>query len=284
MKKSVILSVLVMAMLMLAGAAWAQDPTATPPPTPIPDPPPNCPAFADQPRESRVGYYMGEGLAYLGDNQLDQARISFSCIARVIDESYVPAWLGRARVYTRLADYERAFADLNRAAQLAPDLPAVFNDRGYLFMQWRDYERARADFERALEINPGYTPAFSNLAVLHAVLEEYDAAIALLEERINTTNIDGILDQYRDPQRDPNNPILFDTLHARLYALLGIVYERQALTNFRNYIELYNGAGIFVDDRVGSAAGALESRFTFELRLDDGSWLLLSQFPGDAGV
>jgi tetratricopeptide (TPR) repeat protein len=280
-KRLTLLGVVVVLCVMMAGAVAAQDPTATPLPE---EPLPNCPAFEGEARETRVGYYMGEGLAYLGNNQLDPARISFSCIVRVVDSAYVPGWMGRARVYIRQSDYERALADLNRAVQLDPQLVAAYNDRGFLFMQWRDYERARADFERALEIDPDYTPAYSNLAVLHTVLEEYDAAIALLEERINATNIDGILSQYRDPERNLEDPILFEAEDARLYALLGIVYERQALTNFRNYVDLYNGAGIFVDDRIGSAAGALESRFTFELRLDDGSWLLLSQFPEDAGV
>ncbi|MCA9907822.1 MAG: tetratricopeptide repeat protein [Anaerolineae bacterium] len=281
MKKKLISLVLLVALLVMANAVWAQDPTATPLPE---EPLPNCPAFAGEPRESRTAYYMGEGLAYLNNNQLDAARISFSCIVRVIDANYAAGWIGRARVYTRMAEYERALADLNRAVQLAPDLAAAYNDRGYLFMQWHDYPRARADFNRALESDANYAPAYSNLAVLHTLLGEYDAAIELLEDKINTTNIDGILSQYRDPNRNTDDPILFNSDHARLYALLGIVYERQALTNFRNYVELYNGAGLFVDDRVGSAAGALESRFTFELRLDDGSWLLLSRFPDDAGL
>jgi tetratricopeptide (TPR) repeat protein len=269
------------ALFSLGALAAAQDAT----PTPLPEePPPTCPAFPGESRETRVGYYMGEGITYLGNNQLSQAKNSFACIVRVIDPSYVPGWMGRARVNTRLVEYERAFADLNRAVQLAPNLPAAYNDRGYIFMQWRDYPRARADFERALDIDPGYTPAFSNLAVAYMVQGQYDQAIALLEDKINETNIDGILDQLRAPDYDPNRPILFDPTHARLYALLGIVYERRALSNFQNYTELFNRTNQFPDDRIAQTAGALESRFTFELRLDDGSWLLLSAYPADAGA
>ena len=281
-KRLCILAVLTM-VLGLGTLAVAQE--ANPTPTPLPEEPmPVCPAFAGEARETRVGYYMGEGITYLGGNQLTQAKNSFACIVRVIDPDYLPGWMGRARVNIRLSEYERALVDLNRAVQIDPNLVAGYNDRGYLFMRWRDYPRAEADFERALEIDPDYAPAFSNLAVAYMVQGEYEDAIALLEEKIDSTNIDNILSQLRDPEYDPNEPPAFDPVDARLYALLGIVYERRALTNFQNYTEIFNRTNQFPDDRISQTAGALESRFTFELRLDDGSWLLLSDYPADAGA
>lgn len=281
MTRRVFVLATLIALFSLSTLAHAQQAT----PTPLPEePPPNCPGFQGEPREIRTGYYMGEGITYLVNNQLSQAKNSFACIVRVIDTGYVPGWMGRARVNTRLVEYERAFADLNRAIQIDPDLPAAYNDRGYIFMLWRDYPRAENDFERALEIDPDYTAAFSNLAVAYIVQGQYEEAISLLEDKINTTNIDGILDQLRDPDYDPDSPILYDPLHARLYALLGIVYERQSLDRFQNYMEIFNRSQRFPDDRIAQTAGALESRFTFELRLDDGSWLLLSNYPDDSGA
>lgn len=282
MKRLCILAVLT---LVFGFGTLAAAQEANPTPTPLPEePPPACPAFAGESDETRVGYYMGEGITYLNGSQLAQAKNSFACIVRVIDPDYLPGWMGRARVNIRLSEYERALVDLNRAVQIDPDLAAGFNDRGYLFMRWRDYPRAEADFERALEIDPDYAPAFSNLAVSYMVQGKYDEAIELIEEKIDTTNIDGILSQLRDPDYDPNEPPAFDPVHARLYALLGIVYERRALTNFQNYTEIFNRTNNFPDDRISQTAGALESRFTFELRLDDGSWLLLSDYPADAGA
>ena len=281
MKRTLVLA-LIVGLLCLGALAQAQD---QPTPTPLPEePPPTCVSFQNAARDSRTSYYMGEGVAYLGNSQLSQAKNSFACIVRVVDPSYVPGWMGRARVNTRMADYERAFADLNRAVQLAPDLAAAYNDRGYIFMQWRDYPRAEADFERALSIDASYAPAYSNLAVAYLVQEKYDDAIALLEQQIDDTRIDNVLAQMRAPDYNPNNPIPFSSVDARLYALLGIVYERQALTQFRNYLELFNRSGRFADDRIAQVSGALESRFTFELRLDDGSWLLLSSYPADSGA
>ncbi len=277
------LCILAVVTLVLGFGTGASAQEATP--TPLPEePPPNCPAFAGESRETRVGYYMGEGITYLSGNQLTQAKNSFACIVRVIDPNYLPGWMGRARVNIRLSEYERALVDLNRVVQLDPNLAAGYNDRGYLFMRWRDYPRAEADFERALEVDPDYAPAFSNLAIAYMIQGEYDEAIALLEEKIDATNIDGILNQLRAPDYNPNQPPAFNHTHARLYALLGIVYERRALTNFQNYTELFNRTSQFPDDRISQTAGALESRFTFELRLDDGSWLLLSAYPADTGA
>jgi len=286
MMKLQLLTIAVLVLFFGLGIASQAQDTVAPTPTPLPEePPPVCPPYQNNNREARVGYFMGEGLAYLINNQLTQAKNSFACIVRVVDTSYVPGWMGRARVNLRLVEYERAFVDLNQAIRLDDSLVAAYNDRGYIFMQWRDYLRAEADFERALALDPNYTPAFSNLAVAYAIQADYDAAIALLEEKINSTNIDGILDQLRDPDFDPEEPILFDPDHARLYALLGIVYERQALGSFQNYMEIFNRSQRSIpDSRIAQTAGSLESRFTFELRLDDGSWLLLSDYPADSGV
>jgi len=67
----------------------------------------------------------------------------------------------------------------------------------------------------------------------------------------------------------------FDPDHALSYALLGIVYEMRARDNYSAYMLLLGGDA---DQRIQSAAGALESRFSFDLRLDDGTWLFAASF------
>ena len=49
----------------------------------------------------------------------------------------------------------------------------------------------------------------------------------------------------------------------------------KALQNYEDYITLTRSGA---DSRITSAAGMLESQFTFELRLDDGSWLLQANY------
>jgi hypothetical protein len=87
------------------------------------------------------------------------------------------------------------------------------------------------------------------------------------------------LAQYRDPDRRADAPpIPFDPMAARLFALQGIIYEARALNHFEAYTDLYNASGRFADERIANVTGALQSRFTFDLRLDDGSWLVLDDF------
>ncbi|MCB9450244.1 MAG: tetratricopeptide repeat protein [Anaerolineaceae bacterium] len=272
-KKS--LFILVISLFIGVSALYAQD--ATPTPIPLP-PPPVCPAFEGQPADIRAGYYMGEGIAYLNTNQLSSAELSFTCIIRVIDPAYFPAYMARGLTYIRLRDFARAQQDFNQAIQRQPDSVAAINNRGVVFALQFDYERAARDFDHALELDSGYLRAVNNRAIIYTLLGDYDAAITLLEDQVRATQISGVLEQYRDPDRPSDaGPILFDPLAGRLYALLGIVYSARSLDKYQDYIELESYANRFPDERISAASGALESRFTFELRLDDGSWLLLDE-------
>lgn len=272
-KKALI--ILAFTLVFGVGISAAQD--ATPTPIPLP-PPPVCPAFEGQPKDIRASYYMGEGIAYLNTNQLSNAELSFTCIIRVIDPAYFQAYMARGLTYIRLRDFPRAQQDFNQAIQQQPDSVAAVNNRGVVFALQGDYPRAAADFERVLTLDSGYLRAINNRAIIHTVMGEYDDAINLLEAQIQSTGVSGVLEQYRDPNRQSDaGPILFDPLAGRLYALLGIVYSARSMDKYQDYIELESYANRYPDERISAAAGALESRFTFELRLDDGSWLLLDE-------
>lgn len=276
---------LVLGLLVIgSGIASAQDatPAATPSaPAATPSAPRAtsiCNAFADQPAETRTGYYMGEGIAYLNTGQLANAEQSFTCIIAEIDADYVLAYMARGLTYMRLRDFDRALPDFNQVIQRQPDSVAGFNNRGVLFALQFDFERAAQDFERALAQDNGYLRAVHNRALIYTLTGDFDAAINLLQERVQSTGIDDTLAQYRNPNRPADAATIpFDPMAGRLYALLGIVYSAQALDNYQNYITLEGGAGRFPDERITAASGALESRFTFELRLDDGSLLLLDE-------
>lgn len=242
------------------------------------EPPPNCPVLEGEPDDIRTTYYMGEGIAFLDTGNFNRAELSFTCIIRVTDPSYIPAYMGRAMVYIRLRDYESAIADYSSAIERNPTLISAYNNRGVIYALVRDYEASAQDFDQVIELDADYISGYSNRAVIHTIAGEYGDAIAILEDAITRSGIDDVLAQYKDPERPRDaEPIPFDPLHARIFALLGLVYERQALTNFQNYLTLYNNSDQFPDQRIQSAAGALESRFTFELRLDDGSWMLLEE-------
>jgi tetratricopeptide (TPR) repeat protein len=266
---------LVVAVIVFA-PVLAQDPT----PAPTSEPLPNCPAFESQPDEQRVAYYMGEGSAFLIANRYEEARFAFTCVIRVIDSNYVPAYMGRGEIYIRTRRLENAIEDFTRASQLETGTPYALNNRGVAFALLGDPVRAALDFDRALEIDPNYLQAVNNRALLYTIEGDYEAAIALVNNAIDVTGVDQVLAEVRNPERPDDAPrFTVNTPQALLYGLLGTIRSAQALDEYRAYLDLMSYSGAGVDDRIASAASALDARFTFDFRLDDGSLLQLSPFP-----
>lgn len=260
--------------------AFAQDATVTP--TLTPEPLPNCPAFQGESNESRLGYYMGEGLAYMNAGRMGEAEFSFTCVIRVIDTSYVPAYLARAEVYVNLRDYRKAIDDYNAAVMRANDSIIALNNRGVAYAILGDYERAILDFDRVLEIDPEYIAAYNNRSIIHAIQSEFEEALSLIDEGIEVSGAAEALILAQSERPANAAPIVLPNAAVRLYALRGILETAQNLDTFRDYIDLARATGRNPDERVVAAVGSLESRLTFEMRLDDGSWMLRSNFLGES--
>jgi tetratricopeptide (TPR) repeat protein len=239
-----------------------------------------CEAFTDSPADERVSYYMGEGAAYFSSAQLGEATHSFSCIVEQIDTGYVPGYLSRAIVYTQRRDYDLAIEDYTAAIDLDSNLLAAYNNRGIVQAAKAEYDLALEDFNEVINLDGDSVLGYTNRAVVYALQGEYDLAIADLEQAIDLSDLEAVIADVTDPERAGDAPWPeYNPEHAQAYALLGIVYSAQALDNYRKYLLLTRSEGDF---RIQSAAGALESRFTFELRLDDGTWLLAADFvPGE---
>jgi tetratricopeptide (TPR) repeat protein len=155
-------------------------------------------------------------------------------------------------------------------------LLGAYNNRGIVYVATLDYDRAERDFDQVLELDPESILGLNNRAVLHAVRGDFDSAINLLQKALDISGIEGVYDQLTDPEHPSNaTPIPYDRLDARAYALIGVVYSARALDNYNKYLYLMGGSG---DARIQNAAGALQSQFTFDLRLDDGTWLLVANF------
>lgn len=250
--------------------------------TPTPEPPPNCPAFEGQANDVRTGYYMGEGIAYLSANRLGEAEFSFTCIIRVIDSSYVPAYLARGEVYLNMREFDKAITDYSAAALRDNNSIPAFNNRGIVQTILGEYDAAAADFDRVLEIDADYLSAYNNRSIIHTLQGEFDAAIDLIDQAIERAGADQALAAARDPNRPADAPpIEVERAGVRLFALRGILESARSLESFASYIDLANASGRFPDERITAAAGSLESRLTFELRLDDGTWMLRSDFLND---
>jgi tetratricopeptide (TPR) repeat protein len=145
-----------------------------------------------------------------------------------------------------------------------------------MWMALTEYEDALADFNQVLTLDANYVPGYNNRGVLYIVEGELDLALADFDQAISVSGIDGILEELTDPERPSNaQRPEYDNDHAQAYALIGVVRSQQALDNYEAYLLLAGGSR---DRRVEAAAGALESRLSFELRVDDGTWLLVAGF------
>lgn len=269
MKKKAILAALALA-LLITGVVSAQEQRQTPL---------ICDKFTDRPDAERVSYYMGEGAAFYVSDQLSRANDSYSCIIEQIDGRYAAAYTSRAVVFTSQREYVKAAADYGSAIGLDGSLIGAFNNRGVVYAAIGEYEDAIADFNRALAIDSSYQFSLVNRGILYALTGDYENSIADLQHAIELSGIDAVVADLTRPDRRGDDPMpQYNIDDAHVYSILGIVYSQFALDNYNNYLLL---TGSDSDRRIQSAAGALESRFNFDLRLDDGSWLLSAEFiPG----
>lgn len=260
MNKYILIVLTVLLTLSIAGIHFAQEEI-------------ECPSFADSPTSERITYYMGEGAGFLAGRQYDRAIRSYTCVLQ-LDDDYIGAYNQRAVAYTMRQNYEFAINDYDRALEIDSRSRAVLNNRGIAYAAIFDYERAIADFNAVIELDQDYVSGYLNRGVIKAVQGEFEEAILDMEEAIAVSGIDQTLTELRDPDRPSDAPrIAYDRNHARMYAILGVIYSGFALDNYRDYLFLGGG-----DQRIQNAAGSLESRFNFDLRLDDGTWLLRASF------
>jgi tetratricopeptide (TPR) repeat protein len=84
----------------------------------------------------------------------------------------------RGALYARLNQPKLAIDDLNRAVQLYPEYPAIYNNRGSTLLALGLQREAIKDFDRAAVLAPGYAAAFNNRAAAYADLKQTAAAVA----------------------------------------------------------------------------------------------------------
>ena len=72
------------------------------------------------------------------------------------------AYSNRGNAYDNKGQYDRAFADFNRAIELKPEYANAYYNRGNTYKHKRQYDKAIADFTRAIELQPDFAFAYYN--------------------------------------------------------------------------------------------------------------------------
>jgi len=242
----------------------------------------DCPAFEDSSTDIRLGYYIGEAIAYENTGQLASAIFSYSCIIQQIDPDYVPAYIARALLHTDRRSFDLAIEDYTTVLELDPNNVGAVNNRGLVHMARQELEEALADFNTVIETDDSYIPAYVNRGVYYATQDEFDLALADFETVIDLAGLEAVIEWLDTPTEDEEgNPIdrgeipEYEREYARVYAMMGIIDSIEALDDYNTYFRLTGG---LADRRVESAAGAMESRLQFDLRFDDGTWVIYEDF------
>ena len=83
----------------------------------------------------------------------------------------------RGALLARLNQPKAAIDDFNRAVQLYPEHPAIYNNRGSTLLTLGLTQEAVKDFNRAILLAPGYVAAYNNRASAYLVLRQHQEAI-----------------------------------------------------------------------------------------------------------
>jgi tetratricopeptide (TPR) repeat protein len=239
-----------------------------------------CPGFEEKSTDIRIGYYMGEGAAFMQTSEYASAIYSYSCIIQQIADDYLPAYTNRAVIHTIRRSYDLAIEDYTTILAINPNYLAAYNNRGIVYAARDEYEEAMADFNSVIGLDADYTLAYFNRGLIYAAQGEYDLAVADFEHVIALGDLEMIVDIFETAEEDNTRVDRdelpeYELLYARAYAMLGLVHSHEALDDYQRYLWL---TGSRTNNRIESAAGSLSSRFNFELRFDDGTWMLVASF------
>ena len=85
-------------------------------------------------------------------------------------------------VDARLNDYQLVLADLNKAADLAPDFAYTYYNRGNVLSQLKDYRAAIVSYNEAIELEPNLAEAYYNRGLTYIFLGENARGVADLSK------------------------------------------------------------------------------------------------------
>lgn len=122
-----------------------------------------------------------EAARHQGQGNLDQALVLLTealTDTRLTNDRRATILTDRGALYARLNQPKGAIDDFNRAVQLYPEYPAIYNNRGSTLLTLGLAREAIKDFDRAILLAPGYVAAYNNRAGARMLLGQHDAAIA----------------------------------------------------------------------------------------------------------
>jgi tetratricopeptide (TPR) repeat protein len=121
--------------------------------------------------------YRKRGFAYYRVREYQRAFADFDRALELFP-GYARAYASRGSVYRYLGVYQRAIDDTSRAIELKPDYAWAYTIRGHVYSLCQAYTQAVEDLNRAIEISPDYAYAYFLRGCVYLWLEESERARA----------------------------------------------------------------------------------------------------------
>jgi tetratricopeptide (TPR) repeat protein len=87
----------------------------------------------------------------------------------------------RGGAYFRLGEFEKGFADRDKAIMLYPN-EGTYYRRGLAYIIVKNYDRAASDFLKSIELNPQFGESYYGLALVKVSQDSLDLALQLCEK------------------------------------------------------------------------------------------------------
>lgn len=130
--------------------------------------------------------YSNRAICYLNYGLWDEAIKDATKAVDLVPDNPHP-WGARGRAYAGKREFEKAFADLTRALELAKtdeDSRNLYNDRGNAYFSHREYDKAIRDYKQAVQIDKKFAKGWNNLGSAYRALGKYDDAFENLDKSI----------------------------------------------------------------------------------------------------
>lgn len=84
------------------------------------------------------------------------------------DPKDVQAWIQLGNDYFDVDQFQKSIDAYGKALALQPNNPDVMTDQGIMYLRMANYEQAAKNFERANQLNPSHVQSLFNLGVVYA--------------------------------------------------------------------------------------------------------------------
>lgn len=131
---------------------------------------------------------LEEGIQLLEEGQLEKA-IEKAKLIQEAEPNHSSGYHLEALALQTDSKWQDSISLLNKAIEYSPYDPALFNFRGFAFMNLEEFRKAKKDLKEAIELED-FEPAHRNMVLWMIMNDKIQEAIDYLTKRIQTKQDD----------------------------------------------------------------------------------------------